>query len=277
MELAITIVVTILAAILSAVFWPMWKRYSGNKTKSYLLTPNNPSKVQEAIDFYLERIHYDERIPPSFIKYFLESKEHSVKSIDELEIVCNTTKAPSHIFLVCECEGVIVGIMKLIYMCEINSFFIAYYAAKPSSDGASAAILNSILSFILGKLEECDCIYYEICENREDKDKAVAKSRLFKHYAMARGFKVKCIVGNYLQPEIAAFDEGFTDPVNGRLYGIAKCESTLESRKPEEVFSAIFSQVYADSFFHLEKNYYAKYVQYLSKIRTDMGLLLCEE
>lgn len=277
MELAITLIVTILAAILGSVFWPMWKRYSSKKVRSYLLTPDNPRKVQEAIDFYLEKIHYDERIPPSFIKYFLESDEHSIRSIDELEVVCNTTKSPSHIFLVCECEGKIVGIMKLIYMCDINSFFIAYYAAKPSSECASADILNSILLCILQKLEKSDCIYYEICDDREDKNKAVAKSRLFKHYAMARGFKVKCIVDNYLQPEIAAFDEGFTDPVHARLYGIAKNEPALENRKAEKVVETIFSEVYAESFFHVEKNYYIEYMQYLKKIRADMGLLICNE
>lgn len=269
METVITIIITVFGAILGAVFMPAWDKFS-IKLKCNMLTDNNEELVQKVINFYIDRIPFNERIPPNFIRFYLESKEHSVKHIYELKAKCSISNKPIHVLLHTQYKEEIVGILKLIYLCDLNSFFIAYYAARPSDKASSSDILNSMLDYINYYLQGCTNIYYEICESDEDKAKLLAKDRLFRHYAQSRRFFVKCLIPSYLQPEVSAFDEGFINPIKGKLYGISKTSNCLELYSSKIVVDSLFKNVYADSFFNADKGYYDEYLEYLELVKSEI-------
>jgi len=271
MDIIITLLITIIGAILSAIFMPVWYKVHKTKNIECELVASTKSKIlDDVIEFYLEKIHYSERVSPSFIKFFLDSEKHNITTIKNLEIACNKSLAPKHILLASKFEGNIIGIIKIIYLCDINSFFIAYYAAKPNKNCSSSAILNSILDFLIEKIELVDNIYYEICENEEDKRESEAKSRLFKHYAESRNFSVNCIIKNYLQPEISAFDEGFLEPVPAKLYSLSRHTYIQNINSTKNALQSIFKGVYADSFYHVNNEHYEQFCEYLDMIQSDI-------
>lgn len=234
---------------------------------SSILTLDNEKHVNDAIDLYIRRISYNERISPEFIKFFLSSEKYSVRSLNELASKCSVSQNPLHIFIHTRCNNKVVGIMKLMYLCEINSYFIAYYATEVNEFCDAISILNSIIDFIGVNLRKSECIYYEICDDEEFPSKSIAKKRLFKHYAHSRNFKAKLIVNNYLQPEISAFDEGFEEPTKASLYGLANDSNAFNKHNPQTIVNTIFKQIYADSFYNVDPEHYEDYLEYLELIK----------
>ena len=202
MELMFGVVVAIATAILSAVFWPMFGSKIQHPICHMLRKGDSEDTIQAVFNFYIDRVDHSERIAPDFLRHFLDSENHSVRSMSDLKRHCAVAQYPIHILLYVTQAKKVIGVCKLMYLCKISSFFIAYYAARPNTNASSTDILDVIIKYITPCIGSDLNIYYEISPNIKKHNTQVAKERLFGHYARSRNFFVKTLLVNYLQPEI---------------------------------------------------------------------------
>jgi hypothetical protein len=182
--------------------------------------------------------------------------------------MCSKSEEPIHVLLYVELDQRVIGVCKLMFICQLRSFFIAYYAARPSENASSSDILNAIMTFFHSHAGDFDNIYYEICLKDEHDKEFLAKDRLFRHYARSRGFEPTLLVKSYLQPEISAFEDGQDDTTPARLFALAKSTDSVKKYAPEFVVEQIYDKIYAHSFSAVDPHNVARYREYLEVVRS---------
>lgn len=270
LELIIVVIVTILAAIIGALIWPIFGSRIQRPTAHMLRANDDESLIQRVLDFYIDRIEYEERVPPSFLRFFLFDSNYSVYSIDKLPYQCSVSTKPIHVLLYVSIGKQIVGTCKLIYICNLSSFFIAYYAARPNEKISSTEILSAMMDYLSPHIDQKHNLYYEICDDRSEGNSHIAKARLFRHYAQSRGFHVKTLVENYLQPEISAFEGEFAPPIQAKLFELSRGPDTSSRFDKTTVVNEIFEFVYLDSFTNADPEAEKRYLEYLTHVKNLM-------
>lgn len=268
MELAIVLIVTIVAAILGGTSWPLFSERF-RRPRCYLLRPDDdPDLIGKVLTYYTDRIHHEERIPPDLLRYYLRSPDHSVDSISKLKEFCNVAEKTVHAFLYVIYASQVIGVAKIIYLCNTQIYFFAYYAASANNTVSSGEILNSIISVLRSQLDDSAVIVYEVCDVSGNPFGRKAKERLFGDYARARHFFVRTLIPEYLQPDVSETDGRYAQPISGSLIAISRNKDSLSDLDVEEILEDILTSLYLDTYISSGQDNPEGYKVYLSHIQN---------
>jgi hypothetical protein len=167
-----------------------------NRIKVKLVSKINDPDLDDFIELYEDVLDENIRITPEEIKRFVGKHEPE----------CNSTLCDFLFF--CKRDDSLLGFLKTIYCHQTKILFIAYLGIDKTSDIARKHATNSMLSylakFIKKKLKDCEVVFFEVEQPKENakKSKAIARLRLFRSAAERLKLFGHQISFNYVQPEM---------------------------------------------------------------------------
>lgn len=273
MEIGIIIaIIGILVAIVIAyltIVYPI--RYS-KKMNVCFLKSNDADNVQKFIDLYCEKIADEQRIPPDHLKKSLALKS-SATTIKDFKKKVNGNFKTVHLPLFVKSQGEIIGLLKAIYVKDLEYVFIAYLISKQFNNFEPTRITTSLLNKLyhsIEGIEKIKFITFEIVE--ESNNKHIAKERLFKHITRAKYLIAKCINASYLIPEVCSFDSGVCDTYKSKLYYIDLKEDVtfLHKNRYYSILNSIYDNIYTESYRVTEPRLVRQHINFTKKIMQQI-------